>query len=459
MATLARILGRGPAPGVVRPLVGRQLPSSNGAVYLAAKFVSQVSQNVLVIALLVTAGTSASASIGLSGLFAAMLVPSLLLGPFGGAFVDRVGPARAFAFGALLRAAAIVPGFFLLGETGLVWVVAALYSSASQVFTPAEFALVHYVQGRVPGRTYSAITIAQYSGQAVGILVIAPLFYFLGGQAAVLLVAVAGFLGVASSGFELVRRRVEGAVPARADAARPTFRAVARFLLTDGRAFYAVVALTLSGIISRVLVVSLPSYIRDQVDLGSLGAVLLFVPGALGIATGLAWASRRLTLETAFPTMRNASLILLSALFAFAFLDHGVSIATQNTMPASVRAIEASLNTTAAVVVPASFAAGMGMALVLMSGRLTLTELAPTGAQGRVHAVQLAITESLLVVPVLVAGLATAVAGARVTLAVVGIIAVVTLFAMELRRAPVSLPGAEALEPPPFPVQGEGTPA
>lgn len=127
-------------------------------------------------------------------------------------------------------------------------------------------------------------------------------------------------------------------------------------------------------------------------------------------------------------------------------------------MPASVRAVEAALNTTAAVVVPRFVRGwrGDGALAPRRSGRLTLTELAPAGAQGRVHAVQLAITESLLVVPVLVAGLATAVAGARVTLAVVGIIAVVTLFAMELRRVPAPVPGIEPLEPSPFPAQ-EGT--
>ena len=433
--------------------------SSNGSVYLGAKFLSQAAQNMLFIALLVSAGTQGSASVGLSSFFVAMLLPSVLLGPFAGGLVDRLGPSRAFALGATLRAAAIVPGFLLLGDANLVWVVAVIYSAASQVFTPAEFALVHHVQGRLPGRTYSAITITQYAGQAAGILVLAPLFYFFGGQAAVLVAVIAGFLGVAVAGLEMIRRRVDASRPTAASGVTVPFRTVARFLLMDGRAFYAVVALTLCGIISRVLVVSLPAYIRDEIHLGSGGALFILVPGVLGIAAGLVWASRRLTLDRAPAAMRTASLLLLAGLFTLVFVDHGVTLAAQNTMPEPVRHAEAWLNTTATVVIPASFAGGLGMILALMSARLVLTELAPAGAQGRVHAVQLAITESFLIIPVLVAGVATAMAGTRITLAVVGILAVLTLLATELRRMPAPLPVSEPLEPAPRKVQGESSPA
>ena len=443
-------------PGAAGGLPAAAAQASNGSVYLGAKFLSQAAQNMLIIALLVSAGTNGSASVGLSSFFVAMLLPSVLLGPLGGAIVDRLGPSRAYALGAALRAAAIIPGFLFLGDANLVWVVAIVYSTASQVFTPAEFALVHHVQGRLPGRTYSAITIAQYSGQAVGILVLAPLFYFLGGQAAVLGAVIVAFAVVAVAGLEMVRRQVDASRPAALAGASHAFRPVARFLLTDGRAFYAVVALTLAGVISRVLVVSLPAFIKDDIDLGSLGAAFVLVPGTLGIITGLVWASRLLTVGRAPAAMRTASLLLLAGLFTLAFVDHGLTLAAQNTMPGPVRDAEAWLNTTAAVVVPASFLGGLGMIVAVMSARLVLAELAPAGAQGRVHAVQLAITESFLVIPVLVAGVATAMAGARITLAVVGILAVLTLFAMELRRAPLVRPAPEpAAEPGPIAVQGE----
>ena len=135
----------------------------------------QLAQNALLAALLVTAGTSGDASIGLSAFFVAMLVSAIVFGPLGGAAVDRLGPARGYTVGALLRALAITPAFFLAGTPHMVWVIAAAYSAASQVFTPSEFALVHEVQGKKPGRMYSALTALQYAGQCAGILVLAPL--------------------------------------------------------------------------------------------------------------------------------------------------------------------------------------------------------------------------------------------------------------------------------------------
>jgi MFS family permease len=412
--------------------IRRALPDrSPRNLYVAGKFGAQVSQNALLAALLLTAGTSGKASIGLSSFFVAMLLPSILLGPLGGAIVDRLGPTRALTVGAAARALALTPAFFLIGSPHLVWVVAALYSTASQIYTPAEFSVVQDVQGKKPGRTYSLLTVAQYSGQGTGILVVAPLLFLFGGQAAVFAGAMFGFFLVAAIGIAFMQSGV-GANRERVTAQEAFgFGTVARFLVTDPRALYALVALTLSGIITRVLVISLPGYVQDEVALGKMGVALILLPGIAGIVAGLIWAARSLCLDRVLGAMRYASLGLFLSLFLLAFVDHGVSIAARNTVP---RAEEA-LNMTALMVVPAGFFAGLGMSVLLMSARMALTESAPRGAQGRVHAVQLTMTESILVVPILLAGVATAMAGTRLTLTVVGVLACIVLLGMESYRA------------------------
>jgi hypothetical protein len=405
------------------------------ALYLGGKFGSQLGQNALLAALLLTAGTSERASIGLSTFFVAMLIPSVLLGPLGGAVVDRIGPARGYALGALLRGLAVVPALALIDSPHMVWVVAAMYSAASQVFTPAEFSLVPHVQGSRPGRMYSALTTLQYAGQGTGLLLFAPALFFIGGQAGVFAGVIAVFGLLSLVGLALVLTGTGQAAPNSVRGSAVSVRAAARFLFLDSRAFYAMVALAISGTIMRALVVSIPAYMREEVSVGPLGMLFIIIPGAAGILAGLLWTSRTLSLERSSVMLRLSSLGLLGALFVLAFVDHGVTILAQSSAIPPIQTAEAWVNTTALVVVPAAFAVGAGMCIVVMSARFVLTELAPAGSQGRVHAVQLAVTEAILVVPILCVGVTTSLAGARPTLAIVGAIALGTLAATERRRA------------------------
>src|SRR5690606_20860542 len=116
-----------------------------------AKFLAQASQNVWLAALFLTAGTSTRPAIDLSSLFLATLLPSILLGLPGGSVVDRLGPTRGFALGALLRFAPIAAAIVLLEGGTSAWVLAFLYSTGSQVFTPAEMALVKPLQQHQAG--------------------------------------------------------------------------------------------------------------------------------------------------------------------------------------------------------------------------------------------------------------------------------------------------------------------
>jgi len=76
-------------------------------VFYATRLVMQSAQNVLIAALFVVSGRGSHVALGLSSLLLATLLPSLLFGFLGGAVVDRVGPARGFAVGAVLRLAAV----------------------------------------------------------------------------------------------------------------------------------------------------------------------------------------------------------------------------------------------------------------------------------------------------------------------------------------------------------------
>ena len=117
--------------------------------YYGARFLAQVSQNLLFAGLFVVAGTSGHAGIGMGNLFVAMLIPAITLGMVGGVIADRLGPARGYAVGSFLRFASVCVGIFLIDGIVSVWIVAFIYSVASQVFSPAEMAMVKVIDPKV----------------------------------------------------------------------------------------------------------------------------------------------------------------------------------------------------------------------------------------------------------------------------------------------------------------------
>ncbi|MDZ7728831.1 MAG: hypothetical protein U5Q44_11895 [Dehalococcoidia bacterium] len=59
--------------------------------------------------------------------------------------------------------------------------VAFLYSAASQLFTPAEMALVNSLRRGGSGGIHSSLQAQQYVAQGMGMVALAPALYFLGG--------------------------------------------------------------------------------------------------------------------------------------------------------------------------------------------------------------------------------------------------------------------------------------
>ena len=135
---------------------------------------------------------------------------------------------------------------------------------------------------------------------------------------------------------------------------------------------------------------------------------------------GLLWAGTGLTLEGTARAMRLSILGMAIAVFALAALDYGVTAAfAYSQVPPLVR-FEAALNTTAVVAMPIAFLVGATLSVSMVSARAALTAAAPLGLQSRVFAVQATVADALVVLPLLFAGVAAELLGARSTLAVSG---------------------------------------
>ncbi|MGK2964180.1 MAG: MFS transporter [Tepidiformaceae bacterium] len=393
--------------------------------YFGARFLGQTGQNLFLAALFVAAGTSGSAALGLSSIFIATLVPAIILGLPGGALADRLGAGNGYVLGAIFRFLAVATAVLVIHDPALVWLPAALYSAGSQVYTPAEMAMVSAVQPKAAGRAHSYLIALQYAGQGTGMLLLAPALYFLGGTetmmvgAAItfaLLVGATTYLGAALRGTAASVK----VASRRAFSFGETFRYFGR----EPRAGYAVGLLGFKAVAAKCMVVALPFYLERDLGLGAEGVAYLLAPGVLGIVVGLVWAGRYVNLESAPSVMRLALMGMLVSVFALAVLDYGLMAAAQYSQVPPIARLEASMNTTMVAALPVAFLIGTCMAGALVSARLVLSETAPIGQQARVFATQLTLTEAVLILPLAIAGIGTEFAGARVTLVILGVMGV-----------------------------------
>jgi hypothetical protein len=395
---------------------------SDLTLYYGARFSGQVGHNLFMAALLVIAGTGGHAAAGLSSLVIAGSIASIIFGVPGGALSDKLGPARGYALGSALRAAIIALAVVFNGSTVTAVGAAFLYTSVSQLHNSSEMALVKILFDRSAGRVHSVIVAFQYAAQAIGYLVLAPILYFLGGVEAALIGALiilcVHTAATAFLGWRVLRR---GYTPLP-ERARPFagLRATLNLFGRSEAARDALAVISMKALVSQVILVAFPLYVRHDLALGNEGAVWLMVPGAAGIAAGLAWSAWGLKQQDVLRTMRLSIAGMAVAVFALAALDYGVSwVFLYSQVPTLVR-VESALNLTAIVAMPVAFLMGATMSVSLVSSRLALTAAAPLNIQSRVFAVQGTVTDALVILPLLFAGIAAETLGVRMTLASLG---------------------------------------
>lgn len=422
------------------------------ALYYAARLVGQVAQNLLLAALFISAGTSSHAAIGLSSLMVAMLVPTALFGFLGGAVVDRVGAARGFVLGSVLRLLAVLVGMLVLQGSGTAWTIAFLYASVSQVGGPAEMALVRTLRGRAAGPAHSMIVLLQYGGQGLGMLVLAPALYILAGQQAIMVAAVVSFgLLVAMSAALAVRLSATPAAEMGPARSAFSFMETVRFFRREALAREAVAVLAVKAMVAQGVIVTLPLYLKHDMGLGKEALGFLLLPGVAGAIAGLAWAGGpRLTADRCRSTMRLSLIGMIVSVFALSALDLSITIVAEYSHVPPIASLAVSMNTTFAVALPVAFLLGMALTASLVTARVVLTDTAPLHQQARVFAVQATLTDALVVLPLLLLGVGAQFAGARPTLAAIGMVGAGALLLLDrpsgvrprpiLRAAPIEVP-------------------
>jgi len=416
------------------------IAGSTHGLYYTSRLLSQVGQGVFFAFLVTVAGPLSSGgegALGLGSAMVAMTAAAVAIGPLGGGVVDRLGARVALIVGAALRLGAIAAGLMILGAGEYAWAVAFLYSAASQVFSPAELALVATVGWRRPAGTHASLFALQFGGQAAGGLLIGPLLYWVAGAGGMLTGAIALYVGVVLVA-SLLFMRLRGVRSCGRRERHETqlgealnFGRALRFFGREPRALYAVGMLAFFDVMIKSLVVTAPIFLKTELELGQTQLTMLIGTGIVGALVGLGWVARRRTTERTVETMRWALAAPLMAMFALAPV--GVGLATVSVVGVSLDF--GSSNTLLLVgsyaALPAVFVLGLSLSVAPVIARSVLTATAPLDQQGRVFAAE-AILSNLLVVPgLLAASMATDIISARATVISIGVLGALVFVALE----------------------------
>lgn len=401
------------------------------AFYLS-RLLGQSGQTLFLVALFVLTGAGHSA-MGLSAAFVSMMAAAILFGLPAGALADWMGARRAFVLGAGLRALAIASAALVLDQPQFVWAVVFFYSAVSQLFSPAEMALVGVVQTSRPGMAHTALVVLQYAGQALAVLALAPLLHLVGGPP--LMVAAATALQLGATALAVMcalATRSTGPLLVRGEG-RAAFDlgATFRFLASDTRAAYAVILLAFCQLAMKALMITLPPYVSD--DLGLSVRELAVVAGVAGLGglAGFYWTSRTLTLHVAPRALKVTLLLIVVSLVTLSALN-GRVIASPG-MDGLAVFEPLNLLRASSFALPFTVAAILAMSLTVapIGARTVLTETAPPRQQARVFATQAIVTDVAVMLPLLLSGIGTELAGARVTLLILAGLGLGMFFLLE----------------------------
>jgi len=210
-----------------------------------------------------------------------------------------------------------------------------------------------------------------------------------------------------------------------------------RILRRNRRAYLAIVYLTMGIALSKVVVVLMPNYTEDVLNIRPEDTVFVAAPAAIGAGLGLLLAPLFVRLISAWRTVTfgfGLFILGLVALGAVVYVRDFLEAHTQ--LEPGIGFVEEQVGVSSVITVSMLLAIPLGLAFTLLSvaSRVVMNEQAPPEAQGRVFAVQGALADAISLPPLLVIGVIADVAGVRATLLVATAVAVAAVAYVTLSR-------------------------
>jgi len=420
---------------------------------LQARFVGQTAQNAMIYALLILLVTESDSSIASTLLIVALTIPSIVFGIPGGAIADMLPRRFSLTFGYLARAAVAAALFYYSGDLFYIYLLVIVYSTIGQIFSPAEAATVPAIVRKDQLSTANSLMMLSLMlAQIVGMVVMAPILIKVISPdavfvvAAVLLVVATYIVGWLASDFSRTQDEKPPSI-GFVDAMREGFQ----ILRTNRHAYLSIVYLTTGLSLSKVLIILMPKYTRDVLEIAPEDTVFVAAPAAIGAGIGLLIVPLVIKLFGAWRVAAAAFFIFVLGLaglglvvfvrdFIQANFDFGISFLEDNFSLASV------VTVTMMLAIPV----GLSFTMLSVATRVVMNEQAPQEAQGRVFAMQMALGDFLSLLPLLVVGVIADVVGVRATLLASAITALVVAgyLTFSSRFGPVEPPSPSSPSPP-----------
>jgi len=387
---------------------------------LESRVLGQTAQNAMMYALLILVVEETGSSVQSVILVAAFTLPGIVFSLPAGTAADVLPKRLTLTLGYLLRAAIVAALVYYRDDLAFVYLLAAASSVVLQFFSPAEAATVpSLVRREQLTAANSWMLFALILGQIAGMIVLAPLLLKLLDARAVFVACTALFLaatyiiGWMASGFSVYRpEKLAG--PGFVAATREGFR----ILRNDRRAYLSTIYLTTAIALSRVLVVLLPKYTENVLNIKAEDTVFIAAPAAMGAAIGLLLAPLLTRLIGAWRIVAFAFGLFLLGLIALGLAVYAQDAIRGRFDLGTIDIGEETFGVSGSITVTMLLAIPLGFAFTLVSvaSRVVMNQQAPPEAQGRIYAVQMALGDLFSLPPLLLVGIIADSVGVRATL-------------------------------------------
>ncbi|HUF53412.1 MAG TPA: MFS transporter [Dehalococcoidia bacterium] len=386
---------------------------------LQSRLAGQTAQNAMIYALLILLVEQSGSSVHSTLLIVALTIPSILLGIPGGAVADLLPRRFTLTLGYLGRAGVAAALFYYSGDLVYLYLVVLAHSAIGQFFGPAESATVPAIVRKDQLSTANSLMMLSLMfAQIAGLVVLAPILIKLISPESVFIVAACLYLvatyivGWLASDFTRSQDEKPPSI-GFVDAMTQGFR----ILRTNRHAYLAIVYLTTGLALSKVLIILMPKYTRDVLDIAPEDTVFVAAPAAIGAGVGLLIVPLAIKLFGAWRVAAGAFFIFVLGLVGLGLVVYVRTFITNNfDIGFSFVEDNFSLATVVTVTMLLAIPLGLSFTVLNVATRVVMNEQAPQEAQGRIFAMQMALGDTLSLLPLLLVGIVADVVGVRATL-------------------------------------------
>jgi len=371
-----------------------------------AQIFSQFSDKFLMAALMIAVSNITSTNISVSSLMVAFALPSVIIAPFIGVFLDKVDRKIILVLINILRSLLSILLVFFLENLFAIYLYSFFIASLIVVFAPAEFAMIPKTASKKNlAAANSLFNVTWVMSFILGFAAISPIVLFFGIKVAVLFAAISYLIAsIVSSILPSDKPHSEAKHCSFKKALFDSFSYIKSSKLIQVLILEQSIATSLMGMVSVLAV----GYVREVLHLSEANFSIIVVPAGLGMVFGSLIIG-----HIKIPNFKNSTIVGAGILFASLCLSF-MSILTQ------------------LLIVPIiSFLLGISNALVNIPIQSMMQKVVKESFRGRVFAILNMFISFTSTFPILFAGELADMFGVRICFLILGILTSLLYFFMK----------------------------